>query len=415
MVASGQIRVRISIVVLGDLGRSPRMLYHALSLAGHGVDVDLIGYRGALPEGLAAHPAITCRFLDTPRDLPDGGPLFFVRGAARAVAQAWQLARMLLTVVPRPDAVLVQVPPALPALAIALLAARLRRARLVVDWHNLTASVLALRLGNRHPLVRLVAAYERSTGRRADAHLSVSRAMADALAERAGIAGVCVFHDRPADAFTRAPEPLRQAWRRRIVERTGLAVSGGWQLVVVPTSWGLDDDFEILLAALDRCEALLDGSGASIVVVLTGRGPLRSRYQPLFEQRQARRVHARAIWLTPEEYVELLGCADLGVSAHRSASGLDLPMKICDLFGAGVPVCALDYGPCLAELVGDGVNGQLFSTAEELARQLCDLLTDRSGARLARLRDGAAASAAVRWREGWDVDAWPVLRGEGPR
>jgi len=36
------------IVVLGDLGRSPRMTYHALSIAKHGSKVELIGYRGKL-------------------------------------------------------------------------------------------------------------------------------------------------------------------------------------------------------------------------------------------------------------------------------------------------------------------------------------------------------------------------------
>lgn len=37
---------RIQILVLGDIGRSPRMQYHALSIAKHGGHVDLIGYHG---------------------------------------------------------------------------------------------------------------------------------------------------------------------------------------------------------------------------------------------------------------------------------------------------------------------------------------------------------------------------------
>jgi hypothetical protein len=36
----------IQIVVLGDIGRSPRMQYHALSVAKHGGRVDIIGYKG---------------------------------------------------------------------------------------------------------------------------------------------------------------------------------------------------------------------------------------------------------------------------------------------------------------------------------------------------------------------------------
>lgn len=40
--------VRIQVLVLGDIGRSPRMQYHALSIAKHGGTVDLIGYHGML-------------------------------------------------------------------------------------------------------------------------------------------------------------------------------------------------------------------------------------------------------------------------------------------------------------------------------------------------------------------------------
>lgn len=35
---------RVCVAVLGDLGRSPRMQYHALSLARHGRGVALLGY-----------------------------------------------------------------------------------------------------------------------------------------------------------------------------------------------------------------------------------------------------------------------------------------------------------------------------------------------------------------------------------
>lgn len=36
----------VCIVVLGDLGRSPRMLYHTSSFAKEGFHVDLVGYGG---------------------------------------------------------------------------------------------------------------------------------------------------------------------------------------------------------------------------------------------------------------------------------------------------------------------------------------------------------------------------------
>jgi beta-1,4-mannosyltransferase len=47
-------RVSVQVLVLGDLGRSPRMTYHALSIAKHGGRVDLIGYLGMC--SITSHP-----------------------------------------------------------------------------------------------------------------------------------------------------------------------------------------------------------------------------------------------------------------------------------------------------------------------------------------------------------------------
>lgn len=47
-------RKRACVLVLGDIGRSPRMQYHSLSLINKGYDVDLIGYdESELPPQLA--------------------------------------------------------------------------------------------------------------------------------------------------------------------------------------------------------------------------------------------------------------------------------------------------------------------------------------------------------------------------
>lgn len=39
-------KISVQVLVLGDIGRSPRMQYHAMSIAKHGGRVDLVGYQG---------------------------------------------------------------------------------------------------------------------------------------------------------------------------------------------------------------------------------------------------------------------------------------------------------------------------------------------------------------------------------
>lgn len=49
--AEGAKVTSVQIVVLGDIGRSPRMQYHAASVAQHGGLVQLIGYSGTYISG----------------------------------------------------------------------------------------------------------------------------------------------------------------------------------------------------------------------------------------------------------------------------------------------------------------------------------------------------------------------------
>jgi beta-1,4-mannosyltransferase len=44
--AAGPEDEHVQVLVLGDIGRSPRMQYHAISLVKMGRKVDLIGYKG---------------------------------------------------------------------------------------------------------------------------------------------------------------------------------------------------------------------------------------------------------------------------------------------------------------------------------------------------------------------------------
>ena len=48
-------------------------------------------------------------------------------------------------------------------------------------------------------------------------------------------------------------------------------------------------------------------------------------------------------------------------------------LQVVDMFGCGLPVCALSYS-CITELVKDGKTGLLFSSAQGLAEHLAALL-----------------------------------------
>lgn len=83
-------------------------------------------------------------------------------------------------------------------------------------------------------------------------------------------------------------------------------------------------------------QAQQDDSLPSLLVVMTGRGPLLAEYQARLRRLPLRRCAVRTAWLAPGDYPLLLGAADVGVCLHTSSSGLDLPMKVVPL----APCCA---------------------------------------------------------------------------
>jgi beta-1,4-mannosyltransferase len=368
---------RVAVVVLGDLARSPRMLNHARALAGRGYPVSLIGYRQRALE-LPGEIRI-CALQATARISPERSRLVFLAGSAlRMSLLFFQLIAGLLREKPR--YILLQSPPSFPTLTAAWLAALLLRGRWIVDWHNYGYTMLALRLTPKHPVVRLAAWYEFRAGRMAHHHLCVSQAMREDLARRAGI-DAQVLYDRP------------------VTFAGSTAHAGALLLVVCPSGWTADEDMGLLLDALN----LMPNGGWEIY--LTGDGPLREGFQPRIDALRASGRTIRAGYLPDDEYRALLSRADLGISLHHSSSGLDLAMKVADLFAARVPVCAWDYGGSLPEQVTDGRTGFVFRNAQELAAILTRLLEDRTPLDAMRKR------IEQEWRETWD-QAWEHAAAE---
>jgi hypothetical protein len=211
-----------------------------------------------------------------------------------------------------------------------------------------------------------------------------------------------------------------------------------------------DEDFGVLLDALVALDAAAGAHGSRLprfVVVVTGKGPQRAHYEARMAALALRRVRVSTAWLEAADYPLLLGAADLGVCLHTSSSGLDLPMKVVDMFGAGLPVCAVGFR-CLGELVRDGENGLVFADAAQLAAQVARLFDgfgaageagaagtagaarrragantsadaganaagaeagEAPGAELARLRAGVRAFQRVRWHDNWLAHAAPIF------
>lgn len=395
------------------------MQYHALALAVNEGEVDLVGLEGApVHAALTAEPRVHSHRLSDRlfRSRATRGRARFIwMSAARASLQAAALLRMLMRI-PRPDVILVQNPPAVPTLAAAWTAARMRGARLVIDWHNLSHTMLAVRLGERHRAVRALTRSERRWAKRADAHLAVSQALAEWLHREWGLRATVVY-DRPTEFFAKPSlEAASELWQR--IARDLNLGPRRIPLVVCPTSWTADEDFDLLLEALERTERALtaklgrgDAASPDLAVLMTGRGEMRSEFERRLSRRDLKRVAVRTAWLEPGDYPTLVGMADAGLCLHQSSSGLDLPMKLADFRGAGIAVCAFDYGPVLTEVLTPGREGVTFGEPGELATILTALATADLAAtpKFSAARAWLAANAAQRWQPHWNDTAGTVL------
>ncbi len=141
-------------------------------------------------------------------------------------------------------------------------------------------------------------------------------------------------------------------------------------LVVCPTSWTPDEDFDLLLEALERADRRLARGDKQLALILTGRGALRESFETRLARRSFKSIVVRTHWLEPADYPVLIGMADLGLCLHQSSLGLDLPMKVADFRGAGVPVAAFDYAPVLGEVLTSGREGVTFRDPGDLANLL---------------------------------------------
>lgn len=406
-------RYRVTILVLGDLGRSPRMLNHALALAENGTEVCIGGYaETSVDSAVCTHPRIRLYRLRSLERAPQGAPRlwFLLVTAVRSLGLLLESFWFLLIETRRADAILVQNPPAIPTLLAAWVTARVRRSLFIVDWHNFGYTMLTTRLESDHFMIRLAKSWERWLGRKADANFCVSNAMQRVLMSEFGIGAPIVLYDRPREILQTIPISERSALARNVLARVDLTLADRSALAICPTSWGADEDMNLLLEGLKLWDS--EASSPRLMVVITGRGPLREA----FEQRQSavswQRVTVYTAFLDPADYRELLRAAHFGISLHRSSSGVDLPMKIIDLFGARTPVCALDYGACLSEQIEPGRTAMPFRSSEELSQGIQELLRGfpENPRKLEEMQKNIEARYPETWQVAWEHAAASIFR-----
>ncbi|XP_058069792.1 UDP-glycosyltransferase TURAN isoform X2 [Magnolia sinica] len=467
-------RGRAAVVVLGDLGRSPRMQYHALSLSRQALlEVDVVAYGGTDPHGALLENASIHLHKMKPiviRGLPRLLHLLVL--PLKALVQFFVLLWFLCVKIPPPDVFIVQNPPSIPALIAVKFASWWRQSAFVVDWHNFGYTLLGLSLGRSNILVKIYHWAEKHFGMKADGALCVTKAMQHELAQNWGIKAT-VLYDQPPEffhpaslqekheLFCRLKGDLSNLCDIRDCISFGRDGNAAFQteelnanntlfttqvgndifakpsrpaLIVSSTSWTADEDFSMLLEAavmFDRRVAAILNEDDSVeeemlwmdickgkqylyprlLFIITGKGPEREKYEEQIKKLHLKRVAFRTMWLSAEDYPLLLGSADLGVCLHTSSSGLDLPMKVVDMFGCGLPVCAVSFS-CIEELVKVEKNGLLFSSSSELADELLMLFKgfpDQCHA-LKSLRDGALETGSTsRWAAEWEDHALPLI------
>ncbi|KAJ8253973.1 hypothetical protein COCON_G00205850 [Conger conger] len=429
----------VCVLVLGDIGRSPRMQYHAISLSKHGYNVSFVGFLGTKPhQDVLGNERIKIIPISELKGLTAGPKI--LRYVTKVILQSLQLFYVLVKI-DAPSYVLKQNPPGLPGIAVTWLVCLLRGSKFIIDWHNYGYTIMALTHREKHLIVRVAKWYEKFFGVFSHHNLCVTHAMKEDLQRNWSIKATTLY-DKPPLMFKEASLETRHSLfmkmrdlyspfkspdethsegveRTAFTERDGGTVTltdGRPALLLSSTSWTEDEDFSILLKALEEYEGFVEDGATlpSLVCVITGKGPQKEYYKALIDKLQLKHVQFCTPWLEAEDYPILLGSADLGVCLHKSSSGLDLPMKVVDMFGCCLPVCAIHF-QCLHELVKHEENGLIFKDSQELAEQLKTLLSEFPGSegRLARFRRNLRTNEQLRWDESWDSTVLPLLGSDG--
>ncbi|KAF7491250.1 Chitobiosyldiphosphodolichol beta-mannosyltransferase [Sarcoptes scabiei] len=433
---------RVCVCVLGDIGHSPRMQYHSLSLARAGFLVDIVANLESQPhETLRSNTRIQIHKMASfkvSKFLPR-----FLNYILKILFTSFQMFFNLMFIA-KPDCILVQNPPSVPSLPIVWLVCRLRHCKFIIDWHNYGFTLMAIQMStSEHFLVRFYRKIEFYFGQKSDFNFCVSKSMQENLKKKVKLDAI-VLYDRPFSIF----KPIESIEAKHLlfkklqndyfdIECEDVTIFTRYSrdsdeyclrldrpiILISSTSWTADEDFQLLLDALYEFDQkhiekiIRNQNQIKLVCFITGKGPMKSYYMEKI-QNDYEFKHTRFVfpWLTAEDYPKLLASADLGICLHKSSSGFDLPMKILDMFGSCLPVCAFNY-PSISELVVENFNGCLFQEPSGLIQCLVSLLEDfPQCSHLNRMRknlyDNFQTNFRNQWHHNWMEKAFHIFNEE---
>lgn len=151
------------------------------------------------------------------------------------------------------------------------------------------------------------------------------------------------------------------------------------RILISSTSWTTDEDFSVLLDAINLIEKK-EVISQKLIVVITGKGPLKNKFIDDICAEKKNWKHTTFVlgWFSLSDYYSILSCANLGISLHRSSCGLDFPMKIIDMISCKTPrIAALEF-TCLNE-GSTFLNANIipFSNAQTLSSIIVDMVDEK--------------------------------------
>ena len=155
-------KTKVGVIVLGDIGRSPRMMQHCISLSKEGFQVDYIAEKGSeIHPDLETNKNIAIHLL-SPYSIPLPRTLNLV---VKPIIQSLVLFIMCCKHFWACSSILMQNPPTIPVMSIVWLVSRIYNAKMIIDWHNYGYTILQLRQSPNSILVRIAKKIERTFGR----------------------------------------------------------------------------------------------------------------------------------------------------------------------------------------------------------------------------------------------------------